>query len=227
MNPYRFAQRAGRLCTAVMVTLVFTGCPLPATRAPYKKPAEINLPSQGSAQAFDQIIRDLGQFDWGPSHYAVCVGCRTARDVSIRYTGMTKDVKANAGPLKMRIVALVENSSNQDVTHVPSTTIFKANTKYLMWVHSRGDRKATWGFIELGAAYTPHPQAVGLLVDCGHKKPSPTDDADFKDCSDYAAFSGVQTAYGAPPAAAYISKAGWIGCDPDCCTGTKLEAAVQ
>jgi hypothetical protein len=223
MNPYRFARRVAKLCTAVTVTFIFAGCPFPATRAPYKRPAEINLPPQGSAQAFEQIIRDLGQFDWGPAHYAQCVGCQTARDVSIRYTGRTKDVKANDGPLKMRIVALVENFSNQDVAHVPSTTTFKANTKYLMWVHSRGDRKATWGFIELGPDYTPNPKPIGLLTDCGHWTPSPTDDANFKDCSDYAYFSGVQAAFGASGAVAYISKPGWIGCDPDCCTGTKQQ----
>jgi len=221
MNAYRFARRVVIFCTAVAVPFIFAGCPFPGTRAPYKRPAEINLPPKGTAQAFEQIISDLAQFDWGPSHYAQCVGCQTARDVSIRYTGMTKDVKANDGPLKMRIVALIENSSNQDVAHVPSSTTFKAKTKYLMWVHRQSDGQATWGFIELGDAYTPTPQPIGLLKDCGHTKPSPTDDADFKDCSDYAFFTGVQTAFGAPTAAASITKPGWIACDPDCCTGTK------
>jgi hypothetical protein len=219
MNAYRFARRVVIFCTAVTVTFVFAGCPLPTTRAPYKRPAEINLPPKGTPQAFEQILRDLGQFDWGPSHYPQCAGC--ARDVSIRSTGMTKDVKAKDGPPKMRIVALIDNFSNQDVAHVPSSTTFKAKTKYLMWVHRQSDGQATWGFIELGDAYTPTPQPIGLLKDCGHTKPSPTDDADFKDCSDYAFFTGVQTAFGAPTAAASITKPGWIACDPDCCTGTK------
>ena len=225
MNAYRFARRVVIFCTAVTVPFIFSGCPSPTTRAPYKRPAEINLPPKGTPQAFEQILRDLGQFDWGPSHYPDCAGC--ARDVSIRYTGKTKDVKAKDGPLKMRIVALIDNFSNEDVAHVPSSTTFKANTKYLMWVHRQSDGQATWGFIELGDAYTPTPKPIGLLKDCGHATPSPTDDADFYDCSHYASFTGVQTAFGAPTAAAVITKPGWIGCDPDCCTGTKYVAPIQ
>jgi hypothetical protein len=134
---------------------------------------------------------------------------------------MTKDIKADNGPAKLRIVALVENTSGQPVTHNPSAVVFKPNTKYLMWVNRRNDKKAVWGFIELGPDYTPTPQAVGLLIDCGHTVSSPTDDADFKNCDDYAFFQRIKTAYAEPAAAAYIAKTGWVGCDPDCCTGTK------
>jgi len=143
---------------------------------------------------------------------------------------MTKDIKPGNGPANLRIVALIQNHSNQDVMHTPSRTTFKANTKYLMWVHSRNSR-AIWGFIELGERYSSKPEPIGLLESCGNG-PSPKDDADFKNCGDphtasissawikpaHAASRGAssQTAR----MAASISKPGWIGCDPDCCTGT-------
>lgn len=225
MVPHRVAQRVAKLFFLVLPLFVFAGCPGPGPEKTTKKdPAEITLPGQGSALAFQQIERDLAKFDWGPAHNAECQGCLSAGDVTIRYTGMTKDIKADDGPAKLRIVALIQNYSNQVVTHTLSRTTFKANTKYLMWVHSRSDKKATWGFIELGPGYDPDPKPIGLLKYCDHATPSPTDDADFKNCGDpYNASTPsrlIKSAYASTNASPSISKSGWIACDPDCCTGT-------
>lgn len=211
------------------IPFMLSACPYSANRlGGNKRPAEITLPQQGNAQTFRDIERQLAEYDWGPTHYAACIGCPTNRDVTIRYTGMTKDIKADDGPAKLRVVALIENTSNESVEHRPSGVTFKPNTKYLMWVSRRNDKKAVWGYIELGSDYTSTPQAIGRLIDCNHRAPpNATDDADFKDCSDYAFFRPTQPAYGASNAAAYILKTGWIGCDPDCCTGTKYAAVIQ
>src|SRR5437868_1224793 len=220
MHRHRLTHRIAHLSAAV-IPLIYSGCSTNKF-ATNKRPAEIILPHDGNPQTFKDIERALAEYDWGPTHYAECFGCQTNRDVSIRYTGLTKDIKADDGPVKLRIVALIENTSSQGVEHRPSGVTFKPTTKYLMWVNRRNDKKAVWGFIELGTDYTPTPQAIGLLIDCHHRpKPNATDDADFKNCSDYAFFRGTEAAYGASNTAAYILKTGWIGCDPDCCTGTK------
>ena len=231
MVPHRVAPRVVKLFLVVLSLSVLAACPKPGPTISKKDPAEITLPPNGSMQAFEQIERDLAKFDWGPAHDA-CDKCPAASNVTIRYTGSTKDISPGNGPAKLRIVALIRNYSTDDVLHTPSKTTFRANTKYLMWVHSKNS-KATWGFIELGPGYESNPKELGLLVSCGHKdRTSLTDDADFKTCDDpYNASSSrrfIATAYAAPQGSSSqtvrvtssISKPGWIGCDPDCCTGT-------
>jgi len=186
-----------------------------------KKPAEISLPATGGPAEFKQIIDDLSAYAWGPGH--------VTNGVRIRSTGATKDIKAASGPAKLRIVALIENTSNQDVDHTPSGTTFKANTTYLMWVNKGSKGQSQWGFIGLDNTYTNNPQPIGDLYWCKHTKPSPDDDADFKDCGDdYNAFALVNKAQAAErPTAFAIAKAGWIACDPDCCTGLRTLASSQ
>jgi hypothetical protein len=227
MFPHRVAPRVEKLLCVLLPLFLFAACEKPEPEGrPKKEPAEISLPPQASAQAFQQIERDLARFDWGPAHDAECTGCQPP-GVTIRSTGLTKDLTGNNGPANLRIVALIQNHSNQPVEHTYSHTTFKANTKYLMWVHSQKDKKAVWGFIELGPDYNPKPKALGLFENCVHTRrvpPSPTDDANFYDC-DYAHTSStwIKSAYASPPqptATASISMAGWVACDPDCCTGT-------
>lgn len=225
MVPHRVAQRVARLFFLVLPLFVFAGCPGPGPEPTKKKdPAEITFPARPSLQAFQEIEKALAKFDWGPAHDAPCQGCKSPGDVTIRYTGLTKDITEGNGPANRRVVALIQNYSTQNVEHTPSGTIFKANTKYLMWVHSRNDRKTTWGFIELGPGYDPDPKPIGLLKYCDHATPSPTDDADFKNCGDpYNASTPsrlIKSAYASTNASPSISKSGWIACDPDCCTGT-------
>jgi hypothetical protein len=209
-----------RVLLGLLSLIVLITCTAPSTEGTRKKePAEIPLPPKG-ADTFKKIDKALAKFAWGPAHDAPCQGCGESDDVTIRYTGMTKDIKPGNGPAKLRIVALIQNWSNQDVTHTPSGTTFKANTRYLMWVHSKNSQ-AVWGFIELGDGYDPNPKPIGLLALCGHKPPSVYDDANFQDCNDpYVSRGGIKTAYAATLMAAAISKPTWVSCDPDCCTGT-------
>jgi len=220
MFSHRIAPRAVRVMFALLPLVVLTVCTGQyAEGARKKEPAEIVLPPKG-ADTFQQIDKALARFEWGAAHDAVCPGCPPPGDVTIRYTGKTKDIKPGNGPVKLRIVALIQNWSNQDVMHTPSGTTFKANTRYLMWVHSKNS-KAVWGFIELGDGYDPNPKPIGLLELCGHKPPSIYDDANFQDCDDrYVLKGGIKAAYAASTMVGSISKPGWVSCDPDCCTGT-------
>jgi hypothetical protein len=224
MVPHRIALRvASRFCL-VLPLLVIVVCSKPTPGALKNRPAEIYLPPNGSQAAFDQIEKDLAQFGAGPSHDAECPGC--AAPVTIHSTGLTTDISGANGPAHMRIVALIHNTSSKAVDHTPSGTTFQANTKYLMWVASRGDKKAVWGFIELGPAYTSHPKPIGLLQNCTHPKPMPrstADDAAFKTCDDaYTSRSWIKSAYASPPTYATIASPTWVACDPDCCTGTRI-----
>jgi hypothetical protein len=228
MIPQRVAQRVSGFFLVAFPLLVLSGCTRPvAVSATRNKPAVINLPPNGSLQAFQQIERELAKYDWGPAHDAACQGCSGAGDVTIRYVGKTKDIKPSQGPAQLRIVALIQNYSNQDVVHTPSGTTFKAMTKYLMWVHSKNS-KAVWGFIELGPGYDPNPKPIGQLYLCGHKPPSQYDDANFQECEDRYPVNStglVKTAYASTTMAAEIPKKAWVSCDPDCCTGLTTFAA--
>jgi len=223
----RFTSRVPRFSPAALVFLALATCPSPVREpAPRKAPAVIKLPAQGSPQAFKDIEKALDKFDQGGAHDARCTGCLIPDAVTIKYVGKTKDLKPGNGPPKLRIVAIINNTSNGNVEHTPSGTTFMANTKYLMWVDSRNG-KTVWGFIELGPKYTPNPDPIGLLEDCGDK-PSATDDADFKECGQHGSTTSssgwVKSAYAATEATAAISLRAWVACDPDCCTGTsKLE----
>jgi len=230
MFPHRVAPRvAYRFCLALPF-LVIGACAKQNAEPSKKEPAEITLPPNGTQAGFDQIEKDLAQFESGASHDAICQGC--VAPVTIHSTGLTKDLRGESGPAKMRIVALIHNTSSQAVEHTPSNTVFQPNTKYLMWVHSQKDKKAVWGFIELGPNYTSKPKALGLFENCVHVKPVPrsqTDDASFYDCDYVHASRGwIKSAYASPPqSTASISMAGWVACDPDCCTGTKKPTTYE
>jgi hypothetical protein len=232
MVPHRVALRVVKLCFVVLPWSMLAACRTePGPEISRKDPAEITLPKESfTPQLLERIERDLARFDWGPAHDR-CDGCPAANDVTIRYTGKTKDIRGNNGPQQQRIVALIQNHSAQDVLHRPTNTTFSARTKYLMWVHRNKNSEAVWGFIELGPNYKPRPDNIWLLQHC-RDADSPTDDADFKNCGEKHAIhpsSGlIKRAYAAPQGSrsltAFISKPSWIGCDPDCCTGTNQRA---
>jgi hypothetical protein len=230
MISFRVASRVAKSGIAVVALPLLAGCnqrigtPIPIP------PAEVTLPPKGTLISFDEVERALAKYQWGPAHDAYCQGCGTAGGVTIRSTGRTKDIKPDNGPANRRIVALIQNYSDRDVSHRPSGTTFKAKTKYLMWVGNRNS-KAVWGFIELGPGYNPNPDPIGLLVACkgDHSGGNTWDDANFKKCDTAHALSGgIQSAYAstrrqAPDSAsmaAFIAEPGWVSCDPDCCTGT-------
>jgi hypothetical protein len=205
-----------------------------------KKPAEINLPSPGSG-AFQNIERDLSKFVWGPAHDADCGACAPG-DVTVRATGLTKDINVKSGPQRLRIVAVVQNWSGHNVKNDATGYTFKAKTKYLMWVQVlQGETKTSWGFIELGSAYSPKPKPIGELVSCNHshQRASVEDDANFQECTDpypiASSSSWIKQAYAAPrtkgnhapETAASIPKKPWISCDPDCCTGLTTLALAR
>jgi hypothetical protein len=223
MTATGWARQTVGVLGVLAVQIALVACPAVGVRDVLRHdPAVITLPPRGTPGAFDKIIHDLGAYTWGPAHYAVCTGCQSAQDVSIRFTGKTKDVKPSDGPATLRIVALIRNWSTQEVLHQPSGVTFKPNTTYLMWAHRTKAKRAVWGFIELGSDYTDNPQPLGYLDSCGHPwKPSLHDDADFADCSKYAFLPSVPVANAAGGLMATISAPGWIACDPDCCTGTK------
>ena len=233
MMPHRVALRVANFFCLVGPVMALVACTAELAR---KKPAEINLPKTGSPAAFAQIEKDLAGYGFGQEHKltsAQCPACRAPDAITIKSTGLTKDIKGINGPANLRIVALINNGSGEDVDLTPASGTkqytFKANTKYLMWAHSEG-KKAIWGLIELGPAYDWHPKKIGSLDNCAHSTPyppTPTDDADFKDCNWKSSASGwIKSAYASPlrpPALlgpASITSPTWISCDPDCCTGT-------
>lgn len=232
MVPHRVALRVVKLCFVVLPWSLLAACRSePGPQISRKDPAEIALPKESfTPQLLERIEKDLARFDWGPAHDG-CDGCQAASDVTIRYTGKTKDIRGNNGPKQPRIVALIQNYSTQDVLHKPTNTTFSAKTKYLMWVHNNNKGQAVWGFIELGPNYKPRPDNIWELRNC-QDPPSPTDDANFRNCGERHASNSsgglIKPAYaatqGTPSLAPFISKPSWIGCDPDCCTGTNQPA---
>jgi hypothetical protein len=225
MSSSRFATRVATVCLQVLPLLLFVACQQQMA-VPPKRPAEVPLPPKGP-KAVQEVDKLLAKFEWGEGHDARCQGCAPG-DVGIRPIGLTRDIKGSKGPDKRRIVALIENYSDQDVGHTLYSRTFKKNTRYLMFVEGRkSDGKAMWGFISLDSDYDPNTPPIGLLVNCpSHQdKPHSTiDDANFQDCDDpyppRSASGWVKSAFAATTAAASISKPGWVSCDPDCCTGT-------
>ena len=160
-------------------------------------------------------------------HNAPCENCQPSTVVQIRAIAKTTDIKADSGPAHRRFVAAIRNQGNEDVYHDSSHVTFKAHGVYLLYVQ-RADSPATntkWGITRLAIAHIKAP--IGNLVECEHvSRPDRIDDANFFNCGDAHATasrtSWVKTAYAAPRRAlppAAIPRAGWISCDPDCCTG--------
>jgi len=210
---------------------VFGACPQPTMQGTRKKPAEVTLPPKSSLKAVQEVDKLLAKFEWGEAHDVTCNGCADG-DLLIRPIGLTKDIKGSKGPDRRRIVALIQNYSDQNIDHTLYHWTFKANTKYLMFVEGRkSDGKAMWGFIRLDSDYDPDIEPIGRLKNCQdhdadsqHKQAADKDDAYFMDCSDpyppRVSSAWIKSAFAATRAGASMSKPGWVSCDPDCCTGT-------
>lgn len=230
MSSSRFATRVATVCLQILF-LALVSCQQPLQTA-RKKPAEVTLPAKGSLKAVQEVDKLLAKFEWGEAHDAACAGCAPG-DVTIRAIGLTKDLKGSKGPAHRRIVALIQNYSDQDVVHSLYKRTFKANTRYLMFVEGRkSDNKATWGFISLGDDYDPDIQPIGLFENCQVHKPASTiDDANFQECTDpyppRTSSGWIKSAFAATMAGGTIAKPGWVSCDPDCCTGTTKPPAAQ
>ena len=229
----RFAIRIALACRRILPLLVIVACQPQPMQTSRKKPAEAPLPAKGSANALREVDKLLAKYEWGEAHDAPCAGCAPG-DVSIRVIGLTKDLKGSKGPDHRRIVALIQNFSDQDVVHSLYKRTFKANTRYLMFVDVRKpDNKATWGFISLDSEYDPEIAPIGLFENCKvHRPASQIDDANFQECGDpyppQASSSWIKSAFAAAAAAGgTISKPGWVSCDPDCCTGTTNPVVAQ
>ena len=225
----RFATRVAAVCLQVLC-LAVVSCRQPL-QTPRKKPAEVTLPAKGSPKAIQEVDKLLAKFEWGEAHDAPCPGCAPG-DVSIRPIGLTQDIKGSKGPDKRRIVAMIENYSDQDVIHTLYNWTFKANTRYLMFVEGRkSDGKAMWGFIRLDKDYDPDIDPIGRLKNCQdhkadslHKEAAKIDDAYFMECTDpyppRVSSGWIKSAFAATRLPGSMSKPGWVSCDPDCCTGT-------
>ena len=225
MLAQRLAARAVGLLSCVMLGAFFSSCATTEFYPSSARAAEINFPEDLTAADSSALEGQLTAFTWGPAHYAECNGCAQPHEVRIRAVGKTKDIKANDGPKHRRIVAMIENISNEDVYHTPSGVTFQAHSKYLMWVsRDTATGHATWGMFKLAVGHIPGQ--IGLLTSCGHEIGSyAIDDANFYNCGDaHVSFSLITKAYAAPThtrgATAAIVKRTWVSCDPDCCTGT-------
>jgi hypothetical protein len=224
MISYRSGSRVLRIGLAMFASVVVAACRPSIRETPREKPAEIALPSQGSLIAFEDIRKALVEFPRGPGHFADCQGCTDPRSVSIQSIGLTKDIKAGAGPAKMRVVAMIHNYSTDPVQHTSSRVTFKSGTDYLMWIaREKGGTRAVWGLIELGPDYANGFKPIGPLNDCGHYT-SKISEADFRDCTKEVTGKKViggfiKSAYAAPVMQATITLSTWISCDPGCCTG--------
>lgn len=171
----------------------------------------------------DSMINSVAREGW---HDAPCDSCSAPGEVQIRAISKTTDIKAHNGPANLRVVAVIRNTSNEDVKHGPSHFVFKAHGVYLLFVSRRPDPDsvAVWGFtrFKIGSVLSP----IDSLEECEHQtNPSRKDDANFYNCGDaHAQARGVSLVKSAqaasrPVTTATIPRRGWISCDPDCCTG--------
>jgi hypothetical protein len=209
-----------------------------------EEPAEIQLPMEESPSNLDSLRASLDakHFYHGPLHYreipAYCTdktitgGCIAG--VTIQAIGLSKDIKADSGPARGRVIGEIRNLDSVDVTKMDSLKP-QSRATYYIYMDRAASGHARWSLLEVPATHTGsiHRVIQNEVRACG-ERPGYTwahSDVDLSNCGRHA-LAEIHTAQ-LLTATGWLSVVGrverylraltasertkWYGCTGGCC----------
>lgn len=215
--------------------------------SPPEKPeraAVIEMPGEGARSNLDSLRAYLDTFSRGPLHHhfrrAICAdksvvgGC--VDSVTIQAIGLSKDIKAGAGPAPGRVIGQIRNLDARNLTEMDSLKP-ASQADYYIYIDRATSGGARWNLLEV-----PNSRAgiIRRIVQqdvkpCGEKPGYEWahSDVDFANCGDHAlegmvkaeifTLAGVRHFFlllaKQVSAGSRMSQQGkWYGCPNGCCT---------
>ena len=206
-------------------------------------PAEIQVPPAESITNLASLRASLDTFYHGPLHRhevpAVCAdrtivgGC--IAEVTIQAIGLSKDIHADRGPERGRVIGEIRNLDSTDVTKMDS---LKPTSKasYYVYMDRAANGHARWNLLEVPSTKTGSIRRIvqNEVKACGEKPGYtwPHSDVDLSSCGRHAFAAGIQkgqllTATGLMGfitrleryvrATMAAERTKWYGCNGGCC----------
>jgi hypothetical protein len=206
-------------------------------------PAVFELPKEGESTNLDSIRAYLDTFSRGPLHAhsrpAICAdrsvagGC--VDSVTIQAIGLSKDIKAGAGPAPGRVIGQIRNLDARNLTEMDSLKP-ASQADYYIYLDRDTSGHARWNLLEVPIA---HAGIIRRIVQqevnqCGEKPGYewPQSDVDFANCGDHAlqgmVLAEIFTPAGVSRLFSLVAKytraqpthrrGKWYGCSNGCCT---------
>ena len=208
-----------------------------------KKEYPAEVPAPRSITNLDSLRASLDTFYHGTLHRhevpAICAdktivgGC--IAEITIQAIGLSKDIRADRGPERGRVIGEIRNLDSADVT---TTDSLKPTSKasYYIYMDRAGDGHARWNLLEVPREKTG---SIRMIVQnevkaCGEKPGYewPHSDVDLSSCGQHAFAAGIQprqllTATGLlnfitrldryVRAKMAARRTKWYGCNGGCC----------
>ena len=244
-----FFRRTAARWIAFAAALVTVSCAKPISRtdsgdpsARPERPAEIQLPAEGATTNLDSLRAYLDTFYMSPLHRhivaAICAKSGTAGctdSVTIRAIGLSKDIKADSGPARGRVIGQIRNLDPRDLTEMDSLKP-ASQFSYYIYVDKAANGRARWNLLEVPVASRG---SIRRIVQkefraCG-EKPGYVwrhSDVDFANCGEHA-FTDMQLARALTATGlidffvrlerfiraktSILPQSKWVGCPGGCC----------
>jgi len=207
-------------------------------------PAEIQVPAAGTSTNLDSLraYLDTGFYHGTLHRHEVPATCadRTIvagciAEITIQAIGLSKDIHADRGPERGRVIGEIRNLDSADVTTMDSLKpISKAS--YYIYMDRAADGHARWNLLEVPSTKTGSVRKIvqNEVKACGEKPGYewPHSDVDLSSCGQHAFAAGIQarqllTATGLVGFIARLERyvrarmtaqrTKWYGCNGGCC----------
>src|SRR5207237_4368467 len=128
----------------------------PAPKDRLERPAEIRLPAEGTTSNLDSLRASLDTFYRNDLHYhdlrAICAdrtvtGSCNAR-VTIQAIGLSKDIRAESGPVRGRVIGEIRNLDSRNLTEVDSLKP-ASQSSYYVYMDRAANGHARWNLLEV------------------------------------------------------------------------------
>src|SRR5437762_1161438 len=158
--PFRRTAAGSNVVAAALLTFACaqgastTGKPAPSDRP--ERAAEIRLPAEGVTINLDSLRASLDTFYRSELHRhelrALCAdrtvtGACTAR-VTIQAIGLSKDIRAESGPVRGRVIGEIRNLDSRNLTEMDSLKP-ASQSSYYVYMDRAGNGHARWNLLEV------------------------------------------------------------------------------
>jgi hypothetical protein len=236
---------------ATGVALFGASCAKDDNKGPQNKTeyaAAVDPPQMGRTADLNAFRAFLDTFSRGTLHkrirHAICTDSTPPADcidtVSIQAIGLSRDIRADSGPARGRVIGVIRNLNAQHITNVDSLKP-ASQSEYYIYIDRAASGHARWNLLEVPTAASGVIRTIvqNEVHQCGERPGYKwsRSDVDFANCGDHSLNGMIsadmlslsnwkkfgtglwrQIRGGDPVMTMMTEKTKWYGCPWGCCT---------